>query len=50
VVRYPRRVAANEDGTLARLSSLSREIVQPAVVAAQFGRALRLTGDTSLAD
>ncbi|MBY0334476.1 MAG: adenylate/guanylate cyclase domain-containing protein [Acetobacteraceae bacterium] len=49
VVGYARLVAADEDGTLARLRTLFREVVQPAVAAGR-GRVFKLMGDAFLAE
>src|ERR671939_247848 len=49
VVGYSRLVAADEEGTLARLRVLFREAVQPAV-AAHGGRVFKLLGDAFLAE
>jgi class 3 adenylate cyclase len=49
VVGYSRLVGADEEGTLARLRALLREVVQPAVFA-HGGRMFKLVGDAVLAD
>jgi adenylate cyclase len=49
VVGYTRLVGADEEGTLARLRRLFREVVQP-TVAAHRGRVFKLVGDAFLAD
>src|SRR4051812_26021377 len=49
VVGYAGLVAADEAGTLARLRTLFREVVQP-LVAAHGGRIFRLLGDAVLAE
>jgi class 3 adenylate cyclase/pimeloyl-ACP methyl ester carboxylesterase len=49
VVGYTRLVGADEEGTLARLRGLFREVVQP-TVAAHRGRVFKLVGDAFLAD
>src|ERR671933_1537909 len=49
VAGYARLVGADEEGTLARLRALFREVVQPAV-AAHHGRVFKLMGDAVLAE
>ena len=49
VVGYSRLVGADEEGTLARLRALFREVVQP-TVAAYHGRVFKLMGDAVLAE
>ncbi len=48
VAGYSRLVGADEDGTLARLRGLFRDVVQPTVVAHR-GRVFKLMGDAFLA-
>ena len=49
VVGYSRLMGVDEDGTLARVQAMLREIVGPAVAARQ-GRIFKLMGDAALAE
>jgi adenylate cyclase len=49
VVGYSRLVGVDEAGTLARLSTLRRELINP-TIAAQSGRIVKLMGDGTLVE
>jgi adenylate cyclase len=49
VVGYSRLMAADEEGTLARLQELRRELIDP-TIAARRGRIVKLMGDGALVE